>query len=170
MTNQEGKVFTCSIDIVSKVITTLIITFTVTLLIIPWVKFEENTAGAALTCSITGVALVMLMVITYGYSPRKYVIDGKNIKIKRIFGDKLIPASEIKLVRLPVNNEINWPIRTFGNGGLFGYTGRYYTGKIGNMQWYCSRRSNYVIILREGRPPVIISPDLPNEFIAEYYA
>ncbi len=165
MNKNENLAFTCSNDKFSKVISFLVFALTISMFLLSPTKLlnSENTNGLA--GIISGTALSVLLLLTYGYSPRAYEIGGNNIIIKRPFGDKIIPSDEIKKIRKPAEKELNWPIRKFGNGGLFGYTGIFYTKHEGNMLWYCSRKSHYIIIERKSSRPVVISPDDPDGFI-----
>ena len=115
------------------------------------------------------IAAALLMLILSGtcllYAPKEYLIQPDGIEVRRIVGLKKFQSEKLLLIRKVDAAEMQGLIRTFGNGGLFGYTGRYYSPSIGQQSWYCSRRSGLVIIqLREGLP-VIFSPEDPKSFV-----
>jgi hypothetical protein len=56
-------------------------------------------------------------------------------------------------------------MRTFGNGGLFGYTGKYYNSRFGKMTWYCTQRKNYVLLILSDKKKIVITPDNPAELL-----
>lgn len=119
--------------------------------------------------SIVSAFLLLLSVMMFLYSPRAYLVEGKDLVVCRLIGNKRIAAADISRIRVPDEKELKWPIRTFGNGGLFGYTGRYYTRHIGSMIWYCTRRDRLMVVERNLKLPVIISPDNPTGFLQAYY-
>jgi len=160
--------FTLSRDKFSIIITTLLISFSLAGIAV--FQFSEMNMGYR-SHYIFGLSSILLLIVClalFVFRPQSYKIEKGNIIIKRMFQDKMISANEIKIVRIPTDKEIAWPIRTFGNGGIFGYTGRYYTKHLGKMLWFCSRRSNLVFIERKGKISVVISPDLPKEFVSTY--
>lgn len=120
--------------------------------------------------SIVAALLLLLGVMMFLYSPRAYLVEGKDLVVRRLIGNKRIAATDISRIRMPDEKELKWPIRTFGNGGLFGYTGRYYTKHIGSMIWYCTRRDRLIVVERNFRLPVILSPDNPSALLQAYYS
>lgn len=162
----EQKNFSCSIDKSSKIISGLLILFAVIFSLIPWIQnLEDKPELAKIVFPAIGFGLLILCGVCYLYSPASYSISEEGIKVERRAGTLVIPANEIKNVRLPNDKELNFPIRTFGNGGLFGYTGRYYTKHIGSMMWQCTRRDRQIIIERHNKLPLVISPDEPAKFV-----
>jgi hypothetical protein len=53
-------------------------------------------------------------------------------------------------------------LRTFGNGGLFGYYGWFY--KKGAFRLYATRRDRLVEVVIDGKR-VVVSPDEPARFL-----
>ncbi len=161
----DEKIFSCSRDKFSVITTFLAGALGISMFLLAGTEllhFADTKFPAGI---FMGTFLTVLLAVCYGFSPRAYTVNERHIIINRLFGNKNIPAEEIKTVRLPAEKELNWPIRKLGNGGLFGYTGLYYTKHIGNMQWYCSRRNNYVIIERKNGKALVISPDQPAGFL-----
>ena len=160
--------FTLSRDKFSIIITSLVIAFAlgggITFYFGEFI-IDNHVHFALLFCSFF---ILILCLVFYLYRPLKYSIENGNIRISRTLGDKIILKDDIKAVRIPSDHDIAWPIRTFGNGGLFGYTGRYYTKHIGSMIWYCSRRNNYILIERKNKLPIVISPDEHKAFLKAY--
>lgn len=56
-------------------------------------------------------------------------------------------------------DDLKWSIRTFGNGGVFGYYGKFFNNSFGSMTWFATRRENFVmLILKDGRK-IVVTPD-----------
>ena len=161
------KTFTCKLDKVSILITFNVLLFGLFLLIGPNLSFMENREGSSIL-QTAGALLRLMTTVFYLLSPRAYGFNKEYLFIGRMIAPLRIPLSEIANVRMPDTKELSWAIRTFGNGGLFGYTGRYYTKHIGKMNWQCTRRSNFVVVERTNKIPLIISSDEPAKFVFEY--
>lgn len=157
--------FNLSRDKFSVIVTTLLFAFSLGGLIT--INFSELAIdkNAHLALLLSSVFILLLIVFFYLSRPVKYKIENNSIVICRLIGNKIISKDEIKTVRIPEPKELDWPIRIFGNGGIFGYTGRFYTKHMGPMIWYCSRRNNYIIIERKNKIPIVISPDEQKAFL-----
>jgi hypothetical protein len=113
------------------------------------------------------VIIIILMVSMYYLRPQALEISNDGITIVRSFAQRTLLFTDIESIRLADKSEMAGVIRTFGNGGLFGYTGLYYNKKLGSMTWYCTRRENYVIINMHANNRVVVTPDDPNTFIQD---
>jgi hypothetical protein len=82
-------------------------------------------------------------------------------------GDAVIDLKEIELVRTVSKGEMGLPIRTFGNGGLFGFFGYYFSDRLGKMKWYATRTDNYVLVQLKNGKKLIITPDHPAAFVQQ---
>jgi hypothetical protein len=85
--------------------------------------------------------------------------------VKRLIGNVRIPLDGIHDVRAAVPADFQGAIRTFGNGGLFGYYGRFSSPALGSSSWYVTKRSN-AVVLRTGSKTTVVSPDDVPGFIA----
>jgi hypothetical protein len=123
--------------------------------------------GAIIGRSVVGTCIAVIVLgAAYAFSPRSYAIFGGSVLIKRLIGDIRIPLSEIREVRAADAEDLRGCIRVFGNGGLFGYYGKFRTSKLGICDWYVTQRSKSVIIAA-GTKVFVISPDDVNGFISE---
>lgn len=161
--------FKATLDKFSKIISAIFLMFALVMLGAALSGRMVPDANGNLLLSIVAALLLLLGVMLFLYSPRAYLVEGKDLLVRRLIGNKRIVAADISRIRMPDEKELKWPIRTFGNGGLFGYTGRYYTKHIGSMIWYCSRRDRLIVVERNFKLPVIISPDNPAAFLQAYY-
>ena len=91
--------------------------------------------------------------------PLKYIIDKNKLIIKRPFKDLVIDLKNIKDTFLPTKESMRWTIRTFGNGGLFGYIGKFSNKTHGTMTWYATKTSNYLILVTNDNKKIVLTPD-----------
>lgn len=99
-----------------------------------------------------------IYVVCYLYRPLKYVISTGKIIIKRPAKDKIIELADITSAYAITPGSMGWVMKTFGNGGLFGFYGEFRSNRYGDMTWYATRKSNYVMLeTREGK--IVLTPD-----------
>lgn len=109
--------------------------------------------------------LLIVLAGAFLYRPLGYVVGPSGIGVRRMMGTVRWAAAEMVEVRQISNDEIGYPIRIFGNGGVFGFTGWFRSGKMGWMRWYCTRRENFVVIVLNEKYQRIITPDEPAELV-----
>jgi hypothetical protein len=109
----------------------------------------------------SGVIFVLLatLVVSYLFSTQNYLIDNNELVIKRPISERRISIADIEEIRLVGEADMTGTIRTFGNGGLFGYYGKYYNKTFGSMTLYTTQRANRVFIRTKSGSKIIISPD-----------
>lgn len=73
--------------------------------------------------------------------------------------DQTIAIRSIKNVFLPEKETMMWTKRTLGNGGLFGYYGKFSNENYGDMRWYATRRDNYLMIETNANQKIVLTPD-----------
>ena len=109
---------------------------------------------AAIILFLTGV-----LTVSFLFSPRSYKLTKDHLIINRPIGDIQIALSEIEEARAIQEGEMNSTVRTFGNGGLFGYYGKYHNPQLGHMKFYTTKRNNRVLVKKTDGKKIIISPD-----------
>ncbi|MEP6647721.1 MAG: PH domain-containing protein [Saprospiraceae bacterium] len=105
------------------------------------------------------IFLVAAIVFSYLFSVDKYLIEDNQLVIKRPIGDKRYSLRDIVEVRAIEKGEMAGTIRTFGNGGLFGYYGKFSNSTFGSMTWYTTQRANKVFIRTINGDKIVITPD-----------
>lgn len=121
-----------------------------------------HASGDKTTILIHGSVLVLFVAILLGswlYAPQSYTLDTTSLTINRPVGKVIINRSSIQEVRLISDGEMKSTVRTFGNGGLFGYYGKYYNTTIGHMTWYLTQSKNRILIVTTEGKKIVISPD-----------
>ncbi|MCK5561051.1 MAG: hypothetical protein KAJ51_10675, partial [Thermoplasmata archaeon] len=95
------------------------------------------------------------------YSPKKYTLSEKEIRIIRPISSISIPINEINKVE---DKEINVfkTIRLWANGGVFSLSGVFYNKQDGKF-WMYAKNSRYIMI--HARKKYVLSPDEKEQFI-----
>jgi hypothetical protein len=113
---------------------------------------------------VGGVALIALLV-SYGLSPRGYVIANRTITVKRLLKDVEISLEGAREIRVAGCDDLKGCFRLWGSGGLFGYYGLFRTSRLGNCTWYVTARQRPVILVTETKT-ILLSPDDVDGFLA----
>jgi hypothetical protein len=166
------KKFSSSIDQTSYVISYVFISVIVAVAIAGFFAYRKS-GGDSMPLFFTGITAIFLVVIFAAmYMLRTKTIDigSSGIVIDRSIKPVTIPYQEIKSVTLLSKQDMGRVVRTFGNGGLFGYTGLYYNKKHGSMTWYCTNRKSYILIEKNDEKKIVITPDDPQDVLHELKA
>lgn len=107
----------------------------------------------------TSLLLVGIFIYCYLFRVVGYTVDRERITIQRPFGEKHIPITDIDKVILPEKGSMRWTIRTFGNGGIFGYTGSFANSTYGSMTWYATRTDKTILVVTKERKKILLTPD-----------
>ena len=155
MSNHEIK-YKASLDIMAKVITAacmLVIAVTVISLLMP----SSSNPGAIVASAI----LLPLVIISYMYSVKLYILTDDSIIIKRPLKmlDKKILLSDVDKVTFSGKNDALRAIRKMAIGGVFGYCGLYWSTELGNFTMYATNRNNRVIIKIKNGKIIVVTPD-----------
>jgi Bacterial PH domain len=143
--------FSASYDRVTKTISTLVCLFLLAIV-------------AASHSFIFCVLAVVLVLVSYAYSPRGYVIADRSIVVRRLAGRPRIALDDAREVRRATPDDSSGAIRLFGSGGLFGYYGLFSSAKLGKFTAYVTNRNNKVLVVTGSRT-VLFSPDDVNGFL-----
>ena len=152
MTAAGQQSFTASYDSATKIITAVV--------------FAILTIVFIATRSPIVVGLgAALIVGSYAYSPRAYVIAGRSLLVKRLIGTVRIPLDNVREVRPAAADDFKGCVRLWGNGGLYGYYGLFSTSKLGKSTWYLTNRKNSVVVATAEKT-FLVSPDEVPAFLA----
>lgn len=124
--------------------------------------------GTAIILAFLAPALLGVMLIAFWlYRPEGIELTDDALVISRKTSAVSIPYSDIVQITLPENKDLRLAVRTFGNGGLFGYTGKYYKQPYGSMTWYCSQRKNYVLLETTAGKKIVVTPDERDAMVSD---
>lgn len=162
--------YKASLDTLSKILTVgVILLLTVIGIRIVLSLSDFNGDATPMLISIGVLVLFFAIIIgSYAFSITGYTVTQESLIIRRRFNNITIPRADIEEVRTIGPGEMKSLIRTFGNGGLFGYYGKFYSSTFGHMTFYVTNIKNKVLIRTTSGKKIIISPDdrqLVNELI-----
>jgi hypothetical protein len=154
------KYYTASLDILSKAVTTFIFILFLGLSAHQVYILQTDKSGTStwITVSMVGL-LAAILLVSYLFKADGYRLTSDALIIERPVGGKIILLTDIIEVEVPTKKSMYWTIRTFGNGGLFGYWGKFANTNYGNMTWYATRRSNYILLTIKDKGLIVITPD-----------
>jgi hypothetical protein len=100
------------------------------------------------------------------YSPTKYSVSEKEVKIYRPRNVIVIPISEIRKVEAKDFKAYKM-LRKWGNGGLFSISGKFWTKADGDF-WCYAKNNNFVML--HANTKWVVSPDDKDLFITDVMA
>jgi len=112
---------------------------------------------------ISALALVVIL-ISFAYSPRGYVVSDRSILVRRLAGGVRIPLDDVRELRRSTEDDLRGCIRLRGSGGLFGYYGLFRSSKLGEFTEYVTNRNNSVVLIT-GSKTMLFSPDDVDGFL-----
>jgi hypothetical protein len=143
--------FSASYDHVTKIISSLVCLFLLAII--------------AATHSLIFFVLTLLLILgSYAYSPRGYVIADRSIVVRRLAGRPRIALDDVRELRQATLDDSSGAIRLWGSGGLFGYYGLFSSVKLGKFTAYVTNRNNKVLVV-SGSKTVLFSPDDVDGFL-----
>ena len=107
----------------------------------------------------------ILIAILLGCLPfviRGYIVTEEGILIRRLWWNTVLPKADIISVEV-VPHAMRKSLRTCGNGGLFSFTGFYWSKQIGHYKAYVNDL-NRTVVVRMKKRPAVLSPDDPDAF------
>lgn len=112
-----------------------------------------------------GLVIAAVLLIPLGALPfmiRGYVLTKDGILIKRLWWNTVLPFAEMRSVEVePL--ALSHSFRTCGNGGMFSFTGFYWSRQLGHFRAYVTDQNRTVIVHMNNRTAVL-SPDDPETF------
>ncbi len=122
--------------------------------------WEGETARPAIM--VGGPAAVILAALPFVV--RGYRLSGGTLFVRRLFWETRIPLEGLRRARFDPE-AMSGSLRTFGNGGLFSFTGRFRNRSLGPYRAWVTDPKRAVVIELEDRT-VVVSPGRPREMEA----
>lgn len=136
-----------------KVIAMTIAVVLLTIYVIYDVYFVEGDMADRIVTPIVFAVIWLLALRT----PRYFYIEKDRIVVQFFIGCKVL--DEIRSVRPILKGELKGKIKTWGNGGLMGYTGHFENMYIGKFQMYAVNKKELALVtLNNGEQYVINYP------------
>lgn len=153
--------YSATLDLMSKIVTAIVSSMFLGIFI--WNIWMLNSVGFhGSQAWLLMLALPLLFVVywyCYLFRVIGYSVGNGKLVIRRTIKDLEIDMTKIQNAFIPDPDSMRLTIRTFGNGGLFGYLGLYYNPAHGNMKWYATRRDNYVMLMMKDDTKIVLTPD-----------
>jgi Bacterial PH domain len=115
-------------------------------------------------------AVLPLMIISAGalFTVRGYTVAQDAIMVHRLFWTTSLPLTGLQSAQFQPN-ALQKSIRTFGNGGLFSFSGWFHSKALGGYRAFVTdpRRT---VVLHFARRVVSVSPSAPEDFIHDITA
>lgn len=102
------------------------------------------------------------------FTVRGYALTPDALLVQRLLWASRVPLSGLQSAE-HVPNAMDRSIRTFGNGGMYSFTGRFRNHTLGAYRAYVTDLNRTVVLRFPGRT-VVISPGEPEAFVAELKA
>jgi hypothetical protein len=108
---------------------------------------------------------ILIIGVSYAYSPTGYVVSNGSITVKRLVGNVQAPLDGLREARPAGADDLGGCTRLWGNGGVFGYYGLFRTSKLGKCTWYVTDRSKAVVVIAQEKT-ALFSPADASGFLA----
>ena len=114
--------------------------------------------------SLWGVVLPLALIAGCApFTVRGYTITPDAILIHRLWWQTRLDRAGLESVTLDPD-AFRWALRTCGNGGLFSFTGYYWSKRLGPFRAYVTNH-RLCVVLRIAGKTVVMSPDDPEAFM-----
>jgi hypothetical protein len=102
------------------------------------------------------------------FTVRGYTVTPDAILVQRLFWTTRLSLEGLQSARFEPN-AMRWSIRTFGNGGLFSFTGFFRNQPLGAYRAFVTH-PRQTVVLRYSHRTVVLSPSAPEEFVLQLTA
>ena len=123
--------------------------------------------GVLITVAVA-LALEVFLILNYAVQPTAYTIDGERLMVRRRWARAIsVPFNDITGVSTAavLADVPRFGLRRSFNAGVFGYGGPFELERYGRVFFSATNRERLVSIGRRNRPPLIVSPERPRDFV-----
>lgn len=107
-----------------------------------------------------------LLLVLFAYGPSGYSFEGRDLVIhRRGWGPFRLPLSSLTGAAVSPD-AMRRSLRTFGNGGVFGFTGWFHNSRLGRYRAWVTDPKRAVVLEFEDHT-VVVSPGRPHLFVDE---
>lgn len=106
---------------------------------------------------------ILIVVGCAAFTVRGYTIEGDTLYVHRLGWRTAIDLRALRDVEIHPGATAG-SVRTFGNGGLFGFIGRFRNGMLGAYRAYVTDASREVVLELED-DTLVVSPGEPASFV-----
>jgi hypothetical protein len=105
---------------------------------------------------------LLILVSAAPFAILGYTVDDEEIGIRRLFWTTKIKRDGLQSAEM-IPKAMSGSLRTCGNGGLFSFTGWYWSKKLRSYRAYVTHREK-TVVLRFAKRTLVVSPDDPQRF------
>ncbi|HKP04505.1 MAG TPA: PH domain-containing protein [Chthoniobacterales bacterium] len=102
------------------------------------------------------------------FTIRGYTVTGDAVLIHRLFWTTRLPLAGLQSAQFEPDAMAR-SLRTFGNGGLFSFTGFYWNKMLGAYRAFVTD-PHRTVVLRFAARKVVVSPSAPDDFVQQIAA
>ncbi len=113
---------------------------------------------------VIGIVPIAILIVCAIFSVRGYSVSDGEVLVHRLGWSNRFSGSEIDQVEFEPG-AMSGSIRTFGIGGLFGFTGHFRNSLLGPYRAYATDPKKSVVI-KYGDRTIVVTPNEPEEFVA----
>jgi hypothetical protein len=111
------------------------------------------------------LGLPLLVIACLPFVVRGYEVTDDAILVRRLFWKTHLDRGDLVSAEV-LPHAMRGCLRTCGNGGIFSFTGWYWSRGLGAFHAYVTDHDR-TVVLRFGKRTVVISPDRPEAFVRE---
>ena len=104
----------------------------------------------------------LILVSTVPFIIRRYRLRNETLLIDRLFWATEIPLTGLSSVEV-TENAMKGSLRLCGNGGLYSFSGWWWSKRLGRYHPYVTDLDR-TVVLRFGPRTIVLSPEIPTEF------
>ncbi|NJN15114.1 MAG: hypothetical protein HC822_01805 [Oscillochloris sp.] len=124
--------------------------------------------GGLLVPIALALPLALFLLLNYAAQASSYTIEPEALVIRRRWWRPLrVPLERISGVSSasPLSDVPKRGLRFAFNAGIFGYLGPFRLDPYGQVFFLATNRTRLVAVARDNKPPLILSPAKPRDFI-----
>jgi len=133
-----------------------------------FLKFQKNDRVIPYVV-LTPALLAILLYSSYRKRLRCLQVTDGTLVVDRCSKKVVIPLSTIEsITAIPANDMMHFTYEGgFFRKSMIGFIGKYYHKNFGEMQWYCTKSINYVMVVLKDKQKIVFTPDEPEDFVNE---
>lgn len=106
---------------------------------------------------------IVILIGTALFTIRGYILSHGTLYVKRLFWNTAVPLADLQKVEI-VPDAMSKSIRTFGNGGLYSFSGYFKNKTLGKYRAFVTDLKNTVVLTFPNRK-IVLSPGNPERFV-----
>jgi len=110
-----------------------------------------------------GLLPLAIILVSALFTIRGYTVTPDAILVHRLFWTTRLPLAQLESAQVQPE-AMRGSVRTFGNGGLFSFTGCFRNKSLGAYRAFVTD-PRQTVVLRFPKQTVVVSPAAPQEFV-----